>query len=74
MLGSIIGRPILEPFLSLSNSGLLNSLTLEEYVRYFLAPIAKYLTLGEDFYFYYLDLGPGNIIVSNNRRVAGILD
>lgn len=74
MLGSATGRPVLEPYLSSSDSGLLGSLTPEECVRYFSAPTAKYPTLGEDFHFYHPDLGPGNIIVSDDGRVAGVLD
>ena len=74
MLGSVIRRPILELFLSLSDSSLLGLLIYKEYKRYFLVSLGKYLLLKKDFYFYYPDLGPGNIIVSDNRRVVGILD
>lgn len=74
ILKSATGRPLLEPFLSSSDSGLLGLLTPEECVRYFSTPSAECPKFGEDFHFYHPDLGPGNIIVSDDGRVAGILD
>ena len=74
MLRSTIERPILELFLSLSDSSLLGLLIYKEYKRYFLVSLGKYPLLGGDFYFYHPDLGPGNIIVSDDRRVVGTLD
>lgn len=74
MLGSATGRPVLEPYLSPSNSGLLGLLTHKECERYFSAPSDGCPTIGRDFHFYHPDLGPGNIMVSDDGRVAGILD
>ena len=74
MLGSATGRPVLEPFLSPSDSGLLGLLTHNECKRYFSVSSDECPPLGRDFYFYHPDLGPGNIIVSDDGRVAGILD
>ena len=74
ILEGATGRPVLEPYLSSSASGLLGSLTLEECVRYFSAPMAKCPTLDKDFGFYHPDLGPGNIIVSDDGSVAGVID
>lgn len=74
MLGSATGRPVLEPYLSPSDSGLLGLLTHKECERYFSAFSDERPTLGGDFHFYHPDLGPGNIIMSDDGKVAGILD
>ena len=74
MLRSAIRRPILELFLSPFDSSLLGLLIYKEYKRYFLVSLSNYPLLKGDFYFYYLDLRPGNIIMFNYRRVVGILD
>jgi len=72
-LRSVLGKPVLEPYLAPFGSGLLGPYTYEECARYFTASLGKCPTLGRDFHFYHPDLGPGNIIVSDGR-VAGIID
>lgn len=74
ILGSATGRPVLEPYLSPSDSGLLDLLTPKECKSNFSTASDECLALGEDFHFYHPDFGPGNIIVSDDGRVAGILD
>jgi len=73
MLGSVTGKPVLEPYLAPSGSDLLGSFTHEECARYFSASSAESPTLGRVFQFYHPDLGPGNVIMSHGM-VAGIID
>lgn len=75
ILKSVTGKPLLEPYLALSNDpGLLGPLSHEDCRRHFSAPSAECPMLGEDFHFYHPDLGPGNIITSDDGTIAGILD
>ena len=74
LLKSVTGKPLLEPFLTPSGSGLLGSFTQEECMKYFSLSSAEGPTLGGEFHFYHPDLGPGNIVVSDDGTVAGILD
>ena len=73
-LGISTGRPVLEPYLSLTDSGLFGLLTQKECETYFSASSEECPTIEEDFRFYHPDLGPLNIIICNDGRVAGILD
>lgn len=73
MLGSVTGKPVLEPYLAPSGSDLLGSFTHEECARYVSASSAESLTLGRVFQFYHPDLGPGNIIMLHGME-AGIID
>ena len=73
-LGSATGRRLYEPYLSPSDSDLVSLLTPKECERHFSAPSDGRPTFGGDFHFYHPDLGPGNIVVSDDGRVAGNLD
>ena len=73
-LGTVTGRPVLEPYLSLTDSGLLGLVTQRECERYFSVASEECPAIEEDFHFYHPDLGPSNIIISDDGRVAGILD
>lgn len=64
-------KPVLEPFLSPSDSDLLG---LKECEKHFSASSDGGPTLGGNFHFSHPDLGPGNILVSDDGRVTGILD
>ena len=74
MLETATGWPVSEPYLSPSNEEYLGPLTHEECERYFSTSSDKGPILEGDFQFYHPDLGPGNIIVSDDGRVAGIID
>jgi len=73
MLGSVTGKPVLEPYLAPSGSNLLGSFTHDECARYFSAASAGSPPLGRVFHFYHPDLGPGNILISHGV-VAGVID
>ena len=74
-LCSITGKPVLEPYLTLSDDAdLVGLLTRKECEESFSSASLECPPLGEDFHFYHPDLGPGNIIVSDDGRLAGILD
>ena len=73
-LGSVLGKPVLEPYLTLHGPGLLGAFTQEECLGYFSASSAGCPTLEGNFCFYHPDLGPGNIIVCDEGKVAGIID
>ena len=73
-LGTATGRPLLEPYLSPRDSQFVGLLTQKECERYFSEPSEECPTIEEDFHFYHPDLGPSNIIISNDGKVAGILD
>lgn len=72
-LGSISGKPLLEPYLAPSGSDLLGQYTREQCTRYFSTSSGDCPKLKRVFNFYHPDLGPGNIIVSEGR-IAGIID
>ena len=72
-LGSISGKPVLEPYLASPGSDLLGSSTYKECAGYFTVSSGECPTLGRVFHFYHPDLGPGNIIISDGR-IAGIID
>lgn len=71
-LQSATGRPVYEPYLSLSDKGLL-ALTHKQCLDYFSVPSAICPELEPNFPFYHPDLGPGNIMVLGGK-VVGILD
>lgn len=68
------GKAVDEPYLAPPNSKLLGPLTIEEFRTYISASSAGCSALGDEFYFYHADLGPGNIIVSDGGSIAGIPD
>lgn len=73
-LCSVTGKPILEPYLTLSrDADLVGLLTRKECQESFSSASLECPLLGEDFHFYHPDLGPGNIIVSDDGTLAGIL-
>ena len=72
-LGSISGRPLLEPYLAPSGSDLLAQYTREQCTRYFSNSSGDCPNLEMVFHFYHPDLGPGNILVSGGR-IAGVID
>ncbi len=72
-LTSVTGKPVLEPFLSSLESGLLGALTEKECLEYFSSPSAGSPPLEGGFRFYHPDLGPGNVIMSDGV-VAGVID
>ena len=73
-LGTATGRPVLEPYLSLTDSEFVGPLTQEECESYFSTSLEEGPAIEKDFHFYHPDLGPSNIIISNGGKVAGILD
>ena len=72
-LGTATGRPVLEPYLSRTDD-FVGLLTQKECERYFSVSSEESPTIGEDFHFYHPDLGPSNIMISKDGKVAGILD
>ena len=72
-LGTATGRPVFEPYLSLTDS-FVGLLAQNECERYFSVSSEECPTIGEDFHFYHPDLGPSNIMISKDGKVAGILD
>lgn len=73
-LGTATGRPVLEPYLSLTDSEFVGPLTQKECESYFSTSLEECPAIEKDFHFYHSDLGPSNIIISNGGNVAGILD
>lgn len=73
-LRSVTGKPLLEPWLAISNSQLIGPLTPEACMRHLSLPSPDGPALGADFPFYHPDLGPSNIIISDEGSVAGIID
>ena len=73
-LRSVTGKPPLEPFLAVSSSELIGPLTHEECMRHFSLPSPDCPALEAEFHFYHPDLGPSNIIISDDGSVAGIID
>ena len=73
ILTSVTGKPVLEPFLSSLESGLLGAVTEKESLEYFSSPSAGSPPLDGGFRFYHPDPGPGNIIISDGI-VAGVID
>ena len=73
-LRSVTGKPLLEPFLATPKSELVGPLTHEECMRHFSLPAPDAPALEAEFHFYHPDLGPSNIIVSDEGIVAGIID
>ena len=73
-LGTATGRPVLELYLSPTVSEFLGLLTQKECERYFSASSEECPTIEEGFHFYHPGLGPSNIMISNDGKVAGVLD
>ena len=73
-LRSVTGKPLLEPFLAISNFQLLGPLTHEDCMSHFSLPSPDCPALGAEFHFYHPDLGPSNIIISDDGSLAGIID
>lgn len=73
ILRSVTGKPVLEPYRIVSDSELLGPFTHEECMGHVSAPSADCSMLRGDFHFYHPDLGPGNIIVSDDGNIVGIL-
>ena len=73
-LETATGRPALEPFLSFAGSNLCPLLTQKEWERHFSVILEGRPTITEEFHFYHPDLGPSNIIISDDGTVAGIID
>ena len=73
-LRSVTGKPLLEPWLGGSSSGLIGPLTHQECMRHFSLPSPDSPDLEAEFHFYHPDLGPTNIIISDDGSVAGIID
>ena len=73
-LRSVTGKPLLEPWLAVPDSELIGPLTHEECMRHFSLPSPDSPALEAEFHFYHPDLGPSNIIISDDGSVAGIID
>ena len=73
-LCSISGKALLERFLATSKSGLIGPLTQQECMSYFLSSSNGPAPPIGMLHFNHPDLGPGNIMVSKNGVITGILD
>lgn len=74
VLKTATGKPLWKPYLSKNDSGVVGFLTSDQCMEYFSAPDAPCPTSAKDFFFYHPDLGPANIILSDDGSVAGVLD
>lgn len=73
-LQGVQGGPVLEPYLAHSRKDTLEPLTVCESKRYFFREdLHPNPEIGSQFHFYHPDLGPGNIMVSNNQ-ISAIID
>lgn len=73
-LRSVQCGPVLEPYLAHSGKDTLGPLTVCKSKRYFFREgLHPNPEIGSQFHFYHPDLGPGNIIVPNNR-ISAIID
>lgn len=73
-LQNVQGGPVLEPYLANSGNNTLEPLTVCESKRYFFREdLHPNPEIGTQFHFYHPDLGPGNIIISNNE-LSAIID
>lgn len=73
-LQSVQGGPVVEPYLAHSGQDLLEPLSISESEAYFYrADLQPNPTIGDRFHFYHPDLGPGNIIIKD-QKVSGIID
>jgi len=72
-LQNVYGGPALEPYLAHSNNDSLEPLNVFESKRYFFREDLDNPEIGERFYLYHPDLGPGNIIV-RDQKLSAIID
>ncbi|OJD21718.1 hypothetical protein ACJ73_06942 [Blastomyces percursus] len=74
-LQSVSGNPLPERFLAVTKDGFVGPLTSTESLKYFTVPDSDLCPeIGKVFYLYHADLGPGNIMVSKDGSITGILD
>ncbi|PGG95484.1 hypothetical protein AJ79_10036 [Helicocarpus griseus UAMH5409] len=74
-LQGVSGNPLPERFLAVAKDGFLGPLTSTESLKYFTIPGSNLCPeIGKAFYLYHADLGPGNIMVSEDGSITGILD
>ncbi|KAL2370089.1 hypothetical protein RJ035_005480 [Blastomyces gilchristii] len=74
-LQSVSGKALPERFLAVAKDGFVGPLTLTESRKYFTVLDSNLCPkIGKHFYLYHADLGPGNIMVSKDGSITGILD
>ncbi|EEQ86796.2 uncharacterized protein BDCG_01916 [Blastomyces dermatitidis ER-3] len=74
-LQSVSEKALPERFLAVAKDGFVGPLTLTESRKYFTVLDSNLCPkIGKDFYLYHADLGPGNIMVSKDGSITGILD
>lgn len=73
IMSSVTGGVLNESYLSEADAGLVGPLTREESVERFSIEGAPCPTPDSDFHLYHPNLGPGNIIMSEDGDIAGVI-